>query len=127
MRRQLLFAAGGTVDTLAVAESLRRLRRLRYLSEVGVITTSCAGVAAVDLVVVTRDAWSTQPSVKVRGSGSAVIGLEERNVLGTGRDARIYLRSDGAQLGFGVAYLDPWVAGTNVSASVARKASGAAE
>ena len=122
VRRQLLFAAGGTVDTLAVAESLRRLRRLRYLSEVGVITTSCAGVAAVDLAVVTRDAWSTQPSVKVRGSGSAVIGLEERNVLGTGRDARIYLRSDGAQLGFGVAYLDPWVAGTNVSASVARNA-----
>lgn len=119
VRRHLLFAAGDSVDTLRVAESLRRLRRLRYLSDVGIVTTSCAPDAPVELAVVTRDAWSTAPSVKVRGSGSAVVGLEERNVLGTGRDARVYVRSDGAQLAFGAAYSDPWVAGTNVGASVA--------
>ena len=120
IRRHLLFADGEVVDTIRVAESLRRLRRLRYLSDVAIVATSCATDTPVDLAVVTRDAWSTEPSVKVRGSGSAVVGLEERNVLGTGRDARVYVRSDGAQLGFGAAYTDPWVAGTNVAASVAR-------
>lgn len=120
VRRQLLFAPGDNVDTLQVAESLRRLRRLRYLSDVGIVTTSCAPGLPVDLAVVTRDAWSTEPSLKVRSSGSALVGLEERNVLGTGRDAKVYVRSDGAQLAFGAAYSDPWVAGTNVAASVAR-------
>lgn len=122
VRRQLLFAAGGTVDSVAVAESLRRLRRLRYLSDVTIVATSCPGRDAVDLAVMTRDVWSTEPSIKVRGSGSAVIGIEERNVLGTGRDAKIYVRSDGAQLGFGVGYKDPWIAGTNAEAAIARNA-----
>lgn len=122
VRRQLLFAAGETVDTLRVAESLRRLRQLRYLTDIGIVATSCADRGPIDLAVVTRDAWSTTPSVRVRGAGSAVVGLEEHNVLGTGRDAKVYLRSDGSQLGFGVAYSDPWVAGTNVAASVARNA-----
>lgn len=120
VRRQLLFAAGGTIDTVAVAESLRRLRRLRYLSDVAIVATSCPGRAAIDLAVMTRDVWSTEPSVKVRGSGSAVVGIEERNVLGTGRDAKIYIRADGAQLGFGVGYKDPWIAGTNAEAAIAR-------
>lgn len=122
VRRQLLFAAGETVDTLRVAESLRRLRQLRYLTDIGIVATSCADRGPIDLAVVTRDAWSTTPSVRVRGAGSAVVGLEEHNVLGTGRDAKVYLRSDASQLGFGVAYSDPWVAGTNVAASVARNA-----
>lgn len=122
VRRNLLFAVGDAVDTLRVAESLRRLRRLRFLSDVGVVARSCAGEPGVALTVVTRDVWSTEPSVKVRSTGSAVVGLEERNVLGTGRDAKVYVRSDAAQLAFGVAYTDPWVAGTNVAASVARNA-----
>ena len=122
IRRQLLFAAGDTIDTLRVAESLRRLRRLHYLTDVGIIATTCPGVVPVDLAVVTRDAWSTAPSVKVHGSSSAVVGLEERNVLGTGRAAKVYIRSDGSRLGFGMAYTDPWVAGTNVAASLSRNA-----
>jgi hypothetical protein len=120
IRRQLLFAPGDSVDTLRVAESLRRLRRLPYLTSVGIVATKCADRASVDLAVVTRDLWSTQPSVKVRGGGSALVGVEERNVLGTGRDAKVYARSDAGQLGFGVAYVDPWIAGTDVTASVAR-------
>lgn len=122
VRRQLLFAPGESVDTLRVAESLRRLRRLPYLASVGIVATTCADRRAVDLTVVTRDLWSTQPSVKVRGGGSALVGVEERNFLGTGRDAKIYARSDAGQVGFGMAYSDPWVAGTGVAASIARDA-----
>ena len=36
IRRELLFAAGDTVDTLRVAESLRRLRKLQFLEDVRV-------------------------------------------------------------------------------------------
>jgi len=41
IRRQLLVAPRDTVDTLRVAESLRRLRRLRYLADASVQAVAC--------------------------------------------------------------------------------------
>src|SRR5919201_5364364 len=57
IRRQLLFAAGDTVDTLRVAESLRRLRRLRYLADAAVEARRCGADGGVDVTVTTRDVW----------------------------------------------------------------------
>lgn len=151
IRRELLFAPGDTVDSLSVSESLRRLRRLRYLADVQfavsptdtlthtpahtlVGTGGCSGRAtlsqalsrsgttpAIGLTVTTRDAWSARPNLRV-GSGTAgsVIGLEERNLMGTGRVAKAYLRTDNGRLGAGVAYVDPWLFGRDVIGSVSR-------
>src|SRR6202049_395268 len=44
IRRELLFAAGDTVDTLRVAESLRRLRKLQFLEDVREAVTCAAPV-----------------------------------------------------------------------------------
>jgi hypothetical protein len=115
VRRQLLFAPGDTVDTLRVAESLRRLRRLRYLSEAEVRGISCAERSAVDLVVVTRDEWSTVPSVQVRSGGSEA-GVTERNVLGTGRELTAGARSDAGRIGIELGAHDPWVLGGRAEA-----------
>ena len=147
IRRELLFAAGDTVDSLSVSESLRRLRRLRYLADVQLAVSptdtladvvadmsacsasstlsqaqSQSGTAApVGFTVTTRDAWSAQPNLRV-GSGTAgsVVGLEERNLMGTGRVAKAYLRTDNGRLGAGVAYVDPWMFGRDVIGSVSR-------
>ena len=109
IRRHLLFAAGDTVDTLRVAESLRRLRRLRYLSDVHVDGLAC-GDSAVTLTVATHDEWSTKPVVRMHSTSTAV-GIEERNLLGTGREATINVRSDRGRVGVGTSTTDPWFLG----------------
>ena len=119
VRQRLLFAAGDSVDTLRVLESLRRLRQLHYLTDVALTAADCPD-GSVALVVETQDAWSARPTFSVQASGTARLGLEERNLLGSGRSARIYVRSDAGRLGVGAGYADPWVLGSNLSASVVR-------
>jgi hypothetical protein len=68
IRRQLLFRSAQRIDTLAIAESLRRLRRLRYLSDIWISAVRCFGHPGTDLIAYARDAWSTRPSVSVRSS-----------------------------------------------------------
>lgn len=118
VRRELLLAAGDTVDTLRVAESLRRLRRLRYLADAEVIGVSCGGPASpVTLTVVTRDGWSVKPTVQMR-TASAALALTERNLLGTGREATVALRSDRGRTGLGTELRDPAAFGGPVAAAV---------
>ncbi|HET7458163.1 MAG TPA: hypothetical protein VFJ74_10975 [Gemmatimonadaceae bacterium] len=105
IRRELLFAAGDTVDTLRVAESMRRLRSLGLLDDAYVEARRCSATTAggdgggpVDIRVVTRDAWSTTPVVRLRGS-SASVGVNERNALGSGVALRATAQDDGGRLG----------------------------
>ena len=116
IRRQLLFAAGEQVDTLRVAESLRRLRRLRYLSDVRVDGLAC-GDSAVALTVAAHDEWSTKPVVRMRSTSTAV-GIEERNLLGTGREASLNVRSDQGRVGIGTSTTDPWFLGDRAALTV---------
>jgi hypothetical protein len=121
VRRRLLFAVGDPVDPSRIAESVRDLRRLRYLADVSVEAAHCKE-GGVGLTVVTRDAWSTRPTLKVRGARTARIGVEERNLFGTGRSVEAYIRSDYGRTGVGVAYTDPWVFGSDWEASIAHNA-----
>lgn len=116
VRRQLLFAPGDTVDTLRVAESLRRLRRQRYLGDVRVTARQCGADSAVALTVSTRDLWSTKASVRVQGNSQSVVGITERNLLGTGREASAYVRTERQRVGVGAALIDPWFLGTPLRA-----------
>ena len=116
VRRQLLFAVGDTVDTLAVAESVRRLRTLRYLRDVELRGVRCGG--AVDLVVVTRDDWSVKPKLQVGAAGKSELGLTERNLLGSGRELSMHVRTDQGRVGLGFRLSDPWFFGSRVGAVV---------
>ena len=120
IRRQLLFAAGDTVDTLAVGESLRRLRRLRYLADAEIVAVSCGG-GNVQLTVHTRDAWSAKASARTGASGSA-IAVTERNALGTGREVTLAARSEDGRLGLGGAVRDPSVLGGPIALQLGRLA-----
>ncbi len=81
---------------------------------------SATTIPTLRLRVVTRDSWSTRPTIKVRSSSTATVGLEERNLLGTGRSIKAYLRSDRGRTGVGMAYTDPWLFNSALSATLSR-------
>ncbi|HEY1953820.1 MAG TPA: hypothetical protein VGG76_13530 [Gemmatimonadaceae bacterium] len=115
VRRELLFAAGDTVDTLAVAESLRRLRSLAFLANAGIEARRCTSDVGhtLALTVMTRDSWTARPDL--RGGSGSRIGLTERNLLGTGRTVSLDLVPHHGAIGGGVTVYDRFGFGTGVS------------
>jgi hypothetical protein len=117
IRRQLLFAAGDSVDTLLVGETLRRLRAQRLFSDVVLQARPCdpGGVA---LVLRTRDSWTLRPRLQLRTPSTLSVGVEERNLLGTGR--AVSLSSEMSPRGSGAAFTlsDPWLLGSDISGSL---------
>jgi len=116
VRRELLFAPGDTVDTLSVAESLRRLRRLSFLEYARVEARQCPTESgqSLTLTVVTRDSWTTRPDIKASSTFPRV-GLTERNLLGTGRTVGVELASRNGSLGAGVTTYDAFGFGTGMT------------
>lgn len=106
IRRELLFAPGDAIDSVRLAESLRRLRALGYLEDARLEARTCADSIGVALTVVTRDAWSTTPVAQLR-SRSLALGVAEANAFGTGRVVRFTLRSDLLGFGAGASVRDP--------------------
>ena len=116
VQRELLFAVGDTVDTLRVAESLRRLRALPILDRVQIEARHCSSDTRgyLALAVLTRDSWTSRPDLKA-GSSSARVGLTERNLFGTGRTVSVDLVSHNGAIGGGVTVLDGFGFGTGVT------------
>lgn len=106
VRSRLLVSVGDLFDASRVSESVRQLRNLRYLADAD-ITVRCDGHGGVALTVTTRDAWSMWPRFALRSQARASAGLEETNLMGTGRTVRLRIRSDAGQLGLGVGLSDP--------------------
>src|SRR5690348_7583606 len=106
IRRELLFGPGDSVDTLRIAESLRRLRALAYLEDAEIEARTCTDSAGVAVTVRTRDSWSAQPIFTMK-QRSLALGLAESNALGTGRVIRLTVQSDAMGFGAGTAVRDP--------------------
>ena len=115
IRRQIRFQPGDALDTLAVGESIRRLRRLRYLRDVELSGVRC-DAGPVDLVLSTRDDWSVKPKVQIGSSGKSEVGVTERNLLGSGRELSMHVRSQQGRIGVGATLNDPWFMGSRVGA-----------
>lgn len=118
IRRQLLFAAGDTVDTLLVAESLRRLRAERLFSDAVIVARRCEPNGDVALVVRTRDSWTLRPTARFRSPDMLSLGVQERNLFGTGRAVSVTGELSPRRRGAAVSYTDPWLLGTNVAGSL---------
>lgn len=118
IRRELLFAPGDTVDTLQIAESLRRLRKLGFLEFAHIEARRCevppGGILAVS--VVTRDSWTTRPNLKA-STASPHIGITERDLFGTGRTVSLDLVSRNGSVGAGVTTSDAFGFGTGMATS----------
>jgi len=118
LRRQLLFVAGDTVDTLRVGETLRRLRAQRLFSDAVVIATKCDTSGGVALALRTRDTWTLRPTARLRAPSQLSFGIEDRNFLGSGRAVAVTremtLRGNGAALNL----VDPFVLGSDVAGNL---------
>jgi hypothetical protein len=92
IRRELLFEQGKPYDSLRVAETERNLRARGLFTDVAIDTLREGERLAA--VVRTRDGWTTVPrlslSVASDGTLTAVLGVTDRNLLGTGNFARAY-------------------------------------
>ena len=118
IRRQLLFAAGDSVDTLLVGETMRRLRAQRLFSDAVILARRCDPAGGVGLLVRTRDTWTLRPTARLRAGNQLSVGIEDRNFLGSGRTVALTremsLRGNGAAATFS----DPFFLGTSTSASL---------
>jgi hypothetical protein len=118
IRRQLLFAPGDTVDTLRIAETLRRFRRQRLFSDVVVGARRCSASGAVTLVVKTRDAFTMRPTAKLRTPSLLSLGFEDKNILGTGRTVSITHEMSMRGRGGAVSVSDPWLLGSDIAGNL---------
>lgn len=118
IRRQLLFAPGDSVDTLLVGETMRRLRRERLYSDVVLLARRCDPSGAVDLVLRTRDSWTLRPTARFRTPSTISLGVEERNLFGTGRTVALTSETSTRGRGAAVALSDPFFLGRDVTASL---------
>jgi Omp85 superfamily domain/Surface antigen variable number repeat len=87
IRRELLFAEGERLDPGKLVESERNLRALGLFRRVE-IRAIPVGADEVDVVVRTRDSWTTEVSGSVGragGKGHYGISLEEKNLFGTAK------------------------------------------
>lgn len=117
IRRQLLFAPGDTVDTMRVGETMRRLRRRRLFSDAVLMAQRCKPAGSVDLVLRTRDSWTLRPTARLRSANSLSIGIEEKNLFGTGRTVAVTSELSKWGTGAGVTLVDPWLFGSDVEGS----------
>ena len=106
--RDVPLAVGDTVDTLAVSESMRRLRQRAYLANTQIVGTRCSGDNDVDITLVTSDRWSLNPSFSSQ-AGSAYGGVEERNLFGTGRTGSLSVASRQGRTGGSLGYTDAYL------------------
>ena len=115
IRRELLFAEGDPADPDVLYESERNLRRLSFLHDNTRIVTVPRDDGRVDVVVRTRDVWTTRPSVSLRREGNETTGrfsFIEDNFMGFGKRLGASYRKDLDRSSGGVEYSDPRLLGT---------------
>jgi hypothetical protein len=118
IRRQLLFAAGDTVDTLRVAETMRRLRRQRLFADAVIASRRCSANGAVTLVVRTRDEFTMRPTARLKTPSLLSLGFEDKNILGTGRTVSVTHEMSMRGRGAAFSVSDPWLLGRDVSGNL---------
>ena len=109
VRGFLLFREGQIYDPERIAESERNLRAQSFLRSAS-ITTSAPHDGMVDIVVTTRDSWTTEPSLSFgsKGGGTSFgLDLEESNLLGTGKSIGLLYDSTPDRTRNGVEFHDP--------------------
>ncbi len=114
VRAQLLFAEGDAYSRRLLEETERNLRRLRFITEPTVRPVSYHG-GVVDVEVHARDVWTFNPGVSVGragGENSGGFGVEDLNLLGTGKQLSFGLSTDVDRSSVLVGWHDPNVFGS---------------
>jgi hypothetical protein len=114
----LLFEVGDRYERRVLDESARTLRGRGYLADVQIGPQSYDPVAnTVDVEVRVRDSWTLAPELKYSHKGGAsewAIGLDDRNLFGTGKQVRIIEKSSIDRDETLLSYGDPNLLGSRV-------------
>ena len=113
IRSLLLFKEGDGVDPALLAESERLLRATGFLSPVTITAQPAPGGA--EVVVRTRDQWTTEVSLNFGIAGSQQkygLALTEQNFAGYGKRVEALWRSDEERDSLTAIYYDPLLLGT---------------
>jgi outer membrane protein assembly factor BamA len=113
IRQFLLFREGDPYDPARLEETERNLRLLPFLKAASVVS-GLPHDGLVDVDVTTQDAWTTQPSVSYGKKGGVTtysFSFEEKDLLGTGRDATISYGRDTDRINRLIEYKDPYLLG----------------
>jgi hypothetical protein len=121
IRAQLLFRSGDRYSAQRLAETERNLRKLVFIYDAKVFPVRCAD-GKVDVMVITRDVWTLDPSISFGRSGgtnSTSYSLQEENFLGWGKDLEIGRQSNVDRTSNIAEYSDPSVLGSRWTGALA--------
>jgi hypothetical protein len=114
----LLFRVGDRYEARVLDESARTLRARGYLADVKIAPgsyDSLANTVAVEVRV--RDAWTLAPELKFShrgGQSEWAVGVDDRNLFGTGKQVQIIEKSSFDRDETLLAYGDPNILGSHV-------------
>jgi hypothetical protein len=109
IRRLLLFHEGDSYDPEKLAETERNLRRLDFLSEVA-ITTTTQPDGTVDILVRTSDAWTTDPSLDFShqsASRTYSASVTQKDLFGSGAEMSLTYGADLKRSTRAIEFSDP--------------------
>lgn len=121
IRRELLFAAGDSLDAERIIESQRNIRMTQLVEDVEV-TAIPIGADSVDMEIVSSDLWTTKVSPMFEtGGGNYKVGFlfAEKNFMGNGQLIQAAGQAGTDQDGFSILYHDRRVRGTRLAAGLA--------
>lgn len=119
IRRELLFSEGDTLDRAKIAETERNLRALGLFRSVRIQVEPVGD--QVDVIVQTRDGWTTQVNGSFgRAGGRNKFGaeIEENNLLGFGKSLSVSYASNSDRDTREIAYQDPQFLGRRLTLDV---------
>lgn len=114
VRRALLFKPGSRLLAREVYESERILRALPFIKDAHIQLERLPGNQARAQVWV-RDSWTLQADAsfkQVGGQGSTTFGIQDQNVLGTGKTLGFSIAKDHERTDSQVSYRDPQLFGS---------------
>jgi hypothetical protein len=113
IRKFLLFQEGDRYDPARLEETERNLRGLPFIKAASVLARPPHD-GLVDVEVKTQDAWTTQPGMSLGKKGGVTtysFSLEEKDLLGLGRQVTLSYGKDVERINRLVAYKDPCLFG----------------
>jgi hypothetical protein len=108
IERELLFQEGGRLDSLALSETARNLRRLGVFRTVRIDTVRTD--SGMVMRIATQDGWSTKPELSFRSTGGQTawrVSLTEENFLGTASLLLLGYEKDPDRSTFGLGFRQP--------------------
>jgi hypothetical protein len=120
IRRELLFAAGDSLDAERIIESQRNIRSMELIEDVEVNAIP-VGADSVDLEIVSSDLWTTKVSPMFEtGGGNYRFGFlfAEKNFMGNGQLIETAGQAGTDQDGFSILYRNRRVLGTRIATSL---------